>query len=80
MSAITRISGPLAKRAGLRGSDSCNIGGPDDYRVPDHAWFRRNVTPAVWNPTAVIVAEVVSPGDESHDKLPFYHRVGSRKS
>ena len=32
--------------------------------------------PGRWNPTAAIVVEVVSPGDESRRKLDFYHRVG----
>jgi Uma2 family endonuclease len=67
---------PAARRAGLRASGSCNIGGPDDYRVPDQAYFHRDVKPAVWNPTAVIVVEIVSPGDESRDKFGFYHHAG----
>jgi hypothetical protein len=29
-----------------------------------------------WNPSAAIVVEVVSAGDESHAKLGFYHRSG----
>jgi Uma2 family endonuclease len=73
---LTRVLGPHADRAGLRGSGSCNIGDPDDYRVPDQAYFHRDVKPAVWNPTAVIVVEIVSPGDEGRDKFGFYHRVG----
>ena len=31
----------------------------------------------MWHPTAAIVVEIVSPGDETWEKLPFYaaHRV-----
>jgi Uma2 family endonuclease len=69
------ILGPLAKRAGLGGSTACNIGGPSDHRVPDRAYFRAGGL-EVWNPTAAIVVEVVSPGDESRRKFDFYHRAG----
>ena len=66
---------PLARRAGLTGATTCNIGTPTDFRVPDRAYFR-DPEDLIWNPTAAIVVEVVSPGDESRQKLGFYHRVG----
>ncbi len=72
---LGRILGPLADRAGLQGTTACNIGGPGDYRVPDRAWFRTGGLD-VWNPTAAIVAEIVSPGDESRRKFDFYHHAG----
>jgi Uma2 family endonuclease len=72
---LGRVLGPLADGAGLKGATTCNIGGPSDYRVPDRAWFRTGGLD-VWNPTAAIVAEIVSPGDESRRKFDFYHRVG----
>jgi Uma2 family endonuclease len=43
--------------------------------VPDMAVFR-DPDDLVWNPTAAIVVEIVSPGDESRQKLGFYFRVG----
>jgi len=48
----------------------------DDYREPDLALLRRGFDPQ-WNHTAALVVEVVSPGDDSWKKLPFYaaHRV-----
>lgn len=52
-----------------------NIGGPEDYRVPDRAFFRER-EPGVFLPRAAIVVEVVSPGDESYAKLPFYFACG----
>jgi Uma2 family endonuclease len=72
---LFRILGPLAARSGLVAAGACNIGEPDDYRVPDQSYFRDEPT-TVWNPTAAIVVEIVSPGDESRNKLPFYHRAG----
>lgn len=42
----------------------------EDYRVPDgglHRHYR-----GVWHPTAPLVLEIVSPEDESWDKLAFY--------
>ncbi len=66
---------PQARRAGLAGASACNIGTPSDFRVPDRAYFRDGGLD-VWNPTAAIVVEIVSPGDESRQKFAFYHRVG----
>src|SRR5204862_6599662 len=44
-----------------------------DYRVPDGG-VHRDRPRGVWLPTAAIVVEIVSPGDESWEKLPFYAR------
>ncbi len=67
---------PLALRASLLGRTPCNVGAPNDFRVPDIAFLRGHVAP-IWQPTAAIAVEVVSPGDESRRKLDFYfrHRV-----
>lgn len=54
-----------------------NLGdGEDDFRVPDGGIHRQRPT-GVWHPTAALVVEIVSPGDETWEKLPFYaaHRV-----
>jgi Uma2 family endonuclease len=62
----------------LRLTAAVNIGAPSDYRVPDLALFKAPVAPqTVWHQTAELVVEVISPGDESRAKLPFYatHRV-----
>jgi Uma2 family endonuclease len=70
-----QLSGILAAAAAqrkLRGLLEFNIGGPDDYRVPDLGLVRLDQELAVWNPTAAVVVEVVSPGDESWLKFDFY--------
>jgi len=55
---------------------SFNLGESEhDYRVPDGA-IHRERPHGVWLATAAIVVEVVSPGDESWEKLPFYARHG----
>ncbi len=72
---VLAVLRPPAVRAGLQGGGPCNIGAPDDYRVPDLAFLRAGEG-QLWNPTAAIVVEVVSPGDESRRKLDFYHRAG----
>lgn len=48
----------------------------DDFRVPDGG-VHRSRPRGTWFPTAALVAEIVSPGDETWEKLPFYavHRV-----
>ena len=66
---------PRARAAGLWGSGPRNLGGPNDFRVPD-ASYARERSNEVWNPTAAIVVEILSPGDESYAKLGFYHRLG----
>jgi Uma2 family endonuclease len=71
-SQLHRIIGPLAQRAGLRMIGQSNLGeGEHDYRVPDSALHRPGASGA-WHPTAPLVVEIVSPGDESWEKLPFY--------
>lgn len=66
---------PIAQRAGLFVSGAFNLGGPDDYRVPDRGVHRTHWTGA-WVPTAAIVVEIVSPDDETWAKLPFYATHG----
>ena len=54
-----------------------NLGKPNDYRVPDGGLFRPGSC-QMYVPTAELVVEIVSPGDESWEKLSFYaaHDVG----
>jgi len=66
---------PRARGVGLWPSGPLNLGAENDYRVPDRA-YRRDRTSEVWNPTASIVVEILSPGDESYAKFGFYHRLG----
>lgn len=46
-----------------------------DYRVPDGG-LHRDFTDRVFYPTAALVIEIVSPGDESWGKLDFYAAHG----
>jgi Uma2 family endonuclease len=62
---------PLAKAAALRMRGQFNLGQADDHRVPD-AGLHHDTSDRVFYPTAALVIEIVSPGDESWDKLPFY--------
>ncbi len=64
-----------ARRAGLRGGDSFNLGEPTDYRGPDAGWHRSGAN-RVYVPTAAIVLEVLSPHDETFAKLDFYAAHG----
>jgi hypothetical protein len=52
-----------------------NLGDPDDYRIPDGGLFRTRPD-AVYVPTAALVLEIVSPGDETWEKLGFYAAHG----
>ena len=48
-----------------------NLGRPDDYRVPDGGLHRSRAW-GVYAATAALVVEIISPGDETWEKLPFY--------
>jgi Uma2 family endonuclease len=73
---LAQLLGPLAERAGLHAGGQFNLGeGEHDFRVPDGGLHR--VLPlATWYPTAALVIEIVSPGDESWEKLSFYAAHG----
>jgi Uma2 family endonuclease len=69
---LARLLGPLAEQAGLYAGGQFNLGMDEtDFRVPDGGLHR---TPPldIWYPTAALVIEIASPGDETLEKLPFY--------
>ena len=62
---VGRLLGPCADRAGLELTGGVGIGaGEDDYRVPDLALHRPGAAEQ-WHPTAALVVEIISPGDET---------------
>ncbi len=66
------LDGP-ARAAGLLAAISeFNLGESEqDFRVPDGGLHRPGAA-GVWLPTAAVVVEILSPGDESLQKLGFY--------
>jgi len=70
---LARVLGPYADAAGYEVVGSFNLGQHDDYRVPDLA-VRGFDSDDVYVPTAALVVEVLSPGDESYAKFDFYAR------
>ena len=66
------LDGP-ARAAGLRPTMSeFNLGESEhDFRVPDGGLHRPGAS-GVWQATAAAVVEILSPGDESREKLPFH--------
>lgn len=64
------LRGP-AQAAGLRAGGAFNLGQPDDFRVPDLG-FHRDPPDLLYMPTAPLVAEVLSPDDETFAKFGFY--------
>lgn len=70
---LAELLGPLARAAGLESAmHEFNLGDSEnDFRVPDGALHRPGAA-GTWLPTAALVVEIVSPGDESWEKLPFY--------
>ena len=68
---LIRVLGPHADAAGLEITGGIGIGVQNDFRVPDLALHRPGAAEQ-WHPTAALVIEIASPGDESWEKLPFY--------
>jgi Uma2 family endonuclease len=68
---IIELLGPRARAAGLRNRGELNIGAREDFRVPDAALLRPGPG-GVYLPTAALVVEIVSPDDDTWQKLPFY--------
>jgi Uma2 family endonuclease len=63
---------PPATAAALEVTGQFNLGESEhDFRVPDGGLHRPGAS-GMWHPTAALVIEIVSPGDESRQKLPFY--------
>jgi Uma2 family endonuclease len=70
---LAELLGPLARTAGLEcAMHEFNLGNSEaDFRVPDGALHRPGAH-GTWLLTAALVVEIVSPGDETWEKLPFY--------
>jgi Uma2 family endonuclease len=70
---LGELLGPLARAAGLVPTmHEFNLGESEhDFRVPDGGLHRPGAA-GVWHATAAVVVEILSPGDESWQKLPFY--------
>ena len=76
---LIELLGPRARAVELVVTGPFNLGdGAENFRVPDAGCHRRPFDPeTLYYGTAAAVAEVVSPGDETYDKFPFYaaHKV-----
>lgn len=61
-----------ATYAGLIVTDDFNVGdSKNDFRVPDGG-LHRSPPHGIWITTAALVLEVLSPDDDTWEKLPFY--------
>lgn len=72
---LARLLDAPAQKAGLDATGPINIGAADDYRVPDAALLPPGPD-GVYVPSAALVVEILSPGDETWAKLPFYAAHG----
>ncbi len=70
---LAELLGPLARAAELIPMmGEFNLGESEhDFRVPDGGLHRTGGW-GTWAPTAAVVVEIISPGDETWEKLPFY--------
>jgi Uma2 family endonuclease len=65
------ILDPLARQVGLVGTGPFNLGSADDYRVADGG-LHRGMPTTTFVRTAAVVIEIVSPDDETWNKIDFY--------
>jgi Uma2 family endonuclease len=73
---LAELLGPPARAAGLTAAiGNFNLGSEDDYRVPEGGLHRPGPD-EMYYPTAALAVEIVSPGDETWQKLPFYAAHG----
>jgi Uma2 family endonuclease len=76
---------PIADRRSLKlltnvGVYDPNVSGHKSYRVPDIVLVaREHISARGIEGQAELVVEILSPDDESRDKLPYYARVGVRE-
>jgi Uma2 family endonuclease len=75
---------PLAETRGIEASYETGVyghpAGALDYRVPDLVFARAQQRSARGiEGEAEVVVEILSPGDESREKLPFYAALGIRE-
>lgn len=70
---LAELLGLPARAAGFEPAmGEFNLGESEqDFRVPDGGLHRPGGD-EMWHPTAALVVEIVSPDDESWQKLPFY--------
>jgi Uma2 family endonuclease len=68
---LVEILGPYARGRGLFGTADFNLGVPNDYRIPDGG-LHRDDDDAIYVDTAAMAIEIVSPDDETWEKVPFY--------
>jgi hypothetical protein len=73
-----RLGARLLDRGESRGLvtlGAFNLGTEQDYRVPDMGWIATPPTLEQWGrflPTADVVVEMVTPGDDTDVKVPWY--------
>lgn len=69
---LAELLGPVARQAGLEPRVGIfNLGEPGDYRVPDGGLLRPGGDELYYE-TAALVIEILSPDDDTWEKLPFY--------
>lgn len=82
LDALAELLGPLVRAAGLRSAAPVNIGlDKHDCRVPDRAIYEPGTprkSPAFLS-TALLVIEVLSPGEKPMEKLDFYQAHGVKE-
>ncbi len=70
---------PAADAVGLEVADLANVGGPDDYRIPDAVVYRAEAgdRSEPYLTSVELIVEIRSPDPDPVAKLPFYRHHGA---
>lgn len=72
---VSVLFDPLARAVGLKPNPGVNVGVKTDFRVPD-VTLRRPDDDSVYLPTVALAVEILSPNDDTPQKIPFYAAHG----
>jgi Uma2 family endonuclease len=73
---LAELLGPLARAAGLEAVvGGVNVGEKGNYVIPD-ASLHRPGAGGTYVPTAALAIEILSPDDDTWEKVPFYAKRG----
>lgn len=73
---LIQALGPCVQGTSDEVTGPVNIGEPDDFRIPDAAVLPIGSDERTWHASAALVAEILSPDDETYEKFGFYAAHG----
>ena len=73
---LIQAIGPRVQDTSDEVTGPVNIGEPDDFRIPDAAVLPVGSDEKTWHASTALVAEILSPDDETYEEFGFYAAHG----